>query len=159
MTQLDPYVENAPLQLCRSCGAWKTYESFHAAKQNTNGIVHACKPCVNSYSREWLQRHPGRGTQYSRKLALKNKYGMTPEHYDLMVERQGGLCAICGNAPAPGKKLVVDHDHKTNLPRLLLCFSCNIAIGHLGDDPSTLRRAARYVEAATDSALSEWKVP
>jgi hypothetical protein len=28
----------------------------------------------------------------------------------------------------------------------MLCFPCNVGIGHLDDDPRTLRRAADYLE-------------
>jgi len=61
----------------------------------------------------------------ARKNALKRRYGITPEQYDLMLERQGGGCAICGRLPKPGRRLAVDHDHATKRVRGLLCFQCN----------------------------------
>ena len=58
--------------------------------------------------------------------ALKRRYGITPEQYDKMLERQGGGCAVCGKAPKPGaRRLAVDHDHSTKVVRGLLCFTCN----------------------------------
>jgi hypothetical protein len=60
-----------------------------------------------------------------------------------MAVDQGGLCAICGTAPA----VHVDHDHATNELRQLLCFNCNGGLGQFKDDPAVLRAAARYVEA------------
>ncbi|WP_373316952.1 endonuclease domain-containing protein [Streptomyces sulfonofaciens] len=40
----------------------------------------------------------------------------------------------------------MDHRHNTGRVRGVLCFNCNSAIGKLGDDPDTVRRAAVYSE-------------
>lgn len=50
--------------------------------------------------------------------------------YTAMLEKQGGVCAICGNAPKK-RKLAVDHDHKTGSVRALLCIACNTALHYL----------------------------
>lgn len=41
--------------------------------------------------------------------------------------------------------LNVDHDHKRNVVRGLLCSQCNMALGRLGDTPQSLLRAFLYV--------------
>ena len=69
-----------------------------------------------------------------------------------MRRAQGGLCAICRQAPA----VHVDHDHATGTVRGLLCFPCNAAIGHLRDDPQIMRRAAAYLEEAKRTADRAW---
>lgn len=43
----------------------------------------------------------------------------------------------------------MDHDHSNNKPRALLCHHCNVALGHLGDDPNLCLAAAMY--------LTNWK--
>lgn len=58
------------------------------------------------------------GDKNGRKYYLKKKFGMTLEDYDLMLENQDGVCAICFKQCSvvriDGKsKLSVDHDHKT----------------------------------------------
>ena len=63
-----------------------------------------------------------------------------------MFAVQGGVCAICEEAPASH----VDHDHETGRVRGLLCFNCNGALGQFrairpgpdGEEPS------RYLEPA-----------
>lgn len=61
---------------------------------------------------------------------------------------QGGGCAICGDTPADGRRLDVDHDHETGRIRGLLCMPCNIGIGNLREDPARLAAAIEYLGAA-----------
>lgn len=63
-----------------------------------------------------------------------------------MFAHQGGVCAICGRPPK-NTPLNVDHDHKTGLVRGLLCWHCNSrVIGAARDEPSVLRKAAKYLD-------------
>jgi hypothetical protein len=90
-------------------------------------------------------RAPRRGER-GRRSWLKTKYGMTPEDYDALLARQNGACAICRTRP--GRRLGVDHCHATSTVRGLLCHGCNLGIGAFKDQPTSLRAAAAYVEAA-----------
>jgi len=81
---------------------------------------------------------------------MKRKYGITLEGFNAMLGAQSGSCAVCQIAPLPGKKLVVDHNHKTGKIRGLLCYQCNSAVGLCKDNPSILRRAAQYLENHND---------
>jgi recombination endonuclease VII len=77
------------------------------------------------------------------------KKGLTQDQYNAMLEQQGGGCILCG-ARSPGKikkHFCIDHDHKTDRIRGLLCDACNRALGLFKDNPEILRRAAAYVEA------------
>jgi hypothetical protein len=67
---------------------------------------------------------------------LRLAYGITPEQYDALYEKQDGRCAICREperAKQNGKtvRLGVDHDHATGTIRGLLCRGCNRAVGTL----------------------------
>lgn len=42
---------------------------------------------------------------------LERRYGITLAQYVELLELQGGVCAVCGKPPKPGKPLVVDHNH------------------------------------------------
>lgn len=83
---------------------------------------------------------------------LKHQYGITLEEYNKMLEKQQGVCAICGKAEkitdkrtGNVKRLAVDHCHKTNVIRGLLCLFCNTAIGKFKDNPELIEKAASYV--------------
>lgn len=49
-------------------------------------------------------------------------------------------------SPQASPAVHVDHRHETGRVRGVLCFNCNSAIGTLGDDPDTFRRAIAYLE-------------
>ena len=100
----------------------------------------------------------------SRKHNLKYRYGITEEDYEELLVKQKYSCKICGQKPdksqtlpdksqtlpdksqtEPDKPLYVDHCHQTKAIRGLLCHKCNIALGHMNDDPEQLERAANYL--------------
>jgi hypothetical protein len=57
---------------------------------------------------------------------LLKKYGITSAQYEEMLAKQNGNCAICGQHHTKFKmRLSVDHCHKTQEVRGLLCFICN----------------------------------
>lgn len=98
-------------------------------------------------------RHEKQGEWYERnKDHVKNKqllrdYGITLPEYMVILEKQGGQCAICGSGEPGGVgRFHVDHDHKTGKVRGLLCHFCNTGIGSLRDDPVLLRAAVEYLE-------------
>lgn len=84
------------------------------------------------------------------------KYGLSKEEWLAILDRQFGVCAVCGKEPSAGR-LNVDHDHvrgwkkmkpdlrKTHV-RGLLCFWCNKT--YVGRS-LTLLKAASVVDYLT----------
>ena len=106
------------------------------------------------YAREWYRQKraedPEGWAEHQRRVRLKCRYGITPEEYEEMHERQRGVCAICGRAEKRrlnGRvtRLSVDHDHETGRVRGLLCWACNRAIGLLQEDRRVLEHAISYL--------------
>ena len=97
-------------------------------------------------TKRYCRRHPERIRQANRIQKLRTEFGISVHEYEEMNIRQGGLCAICKQTNASGKRLGVDHDHKTGKIRELLCSLCNTAIGELREDPDILRAAIAYLE-------------
>lgn len=82
----------------------------------------------------------------ARDRILLEKYDIDHLEYERMLKKQRGVCAICGAAPRPDKKLFpVDHCHKTGRVRGILCHYCNTMLGMAQDSPSTLEIAADYL--------------
>lgn len=80
------------------------------------------------------------------------KYGISQDQYEALLFLQGGVCAIC-KKPEMNPRfscLSVDHDHRTNKVRGLLCLSCNMAIGKLGDNVETLLSAVDYLRSHSE---------
>jgi hypothetical protein len=142
---------------CRKCG-------------NTERYCSGKKPCVkcvkenskrrfeNGETKKWVRANKDK--VYSKNNAhyhsltpeekiLRNRkqqlsiYGLTLEDYDAMLNEQNGLCAICFQKEKGN--LFVDHSHKTNEVRGLLCNKCNSALGFLNDDISLFENAIRYL--------------
>jgi hypothetical protein len=124
----------------------KSLDQFVRNASTTSGWAPYCKPCLNARGKAAKDQVGG-----SRTYHLKRRYGITAAEADLMLEQQGGLCAICGAATA----VHVDHDHATGQVRALLCFNCNGGLGQFKDDPAVLRAAAEYVRFHT---LSQYLV-
>lgn len=78
-----------------------------------------------------------------RKLA--ERYGLTPEQLAEMQDAAKGICAICGTEG----ELHIDHDHKTNKVRGLLCPRCNKGLGFFRDNTKFLDSAKTYLEKSS----------
>ena len=109
-----PVVESG--RLCPSCREVKPPESFTSQ-------MDYCRRCHARHKRVRYQ---------ARKL------------YDVMMRSQGGVCAACGREPRAGERFHVDHDHKTDRVRDLLCYGCNSAYGLLHEDESIIRGLLAY---------------
>lgn len=78
------------------------------------------------------------------------KYGLSPDQYDELSSQQGDKCVICGGINNNGKRLFVDHCHKTGKIRDLLCGNCNSGLGFFGDNPQVLANAIEYLKKASE---------
>lgn len=103
------------------------------------------------YRTTYMTRHPGR----YRANALRRKFGITIEERDNLFRWQGSKCGICGTDD-PGKRdWSTDHCHTTEKVRGILCTSCNLLLGHAGDDVDVLSSAIRYLTNEIEDA--EWR--
>jgi hypothetical protein len=90
-------------------------------------------------------RNSGKGETVFFKRDLK-KLGWTVELFEATKIAQNNLCAICKQShPSNKKRLSVDHDHDTNMPRGLLCSNCNAGLGMFKDNSYLLELAAIYL--------------
>lgn len=81
----------------------------------------------------------------------QRKYGISPEDFKQLLTSQNGVCAICKtlgyqrSKMEPTLGLCIDHNHKTNKVRGLLCYRCNAALGNLDDNIELLKSAITYL--------------
>lgn len=84
-----------------------------------------------------------------RKYVLKKNYNLTIEQYDLLIQVQNDVCAICKQVDT--RKLSVDHCHKTGRIRGLLCKKCNLALGNIGDNIKVAEAIIFYLRKFIDA--------
>ncbi len=106
-----PYVvDQKGRQLCRQC------------KKKTDAMTYSATAVqARERNRRYLLAHP----DAERAARLKRLYGITIAQFDAMMERQGGVCAICKKPPKAGKRLHVEHCHDSGRVRGLCCWVCN----------------------------------
>lgn len=117
-------------KLCSHCGETKQRRDFYKSGTSSDGYRSQCKECYAHL--RWLND-------------LNRQYKVTGEDYQRLFDKQGGVCAICEAGCSSGKRLCVDHCHKTGDVRGLLCGNCNRGIGLLGDDLDGVTRASYYL--------------
>jgi hypothetical protein len=165
---------------CTRCGETKAVNEFYGAAGTRDGLRGECKACNSAAKRQWYaenkdavkakvkrwqqenaerhnaavrrRREDPAVKRRERDRHLRRKFGITVDHYDVMLALQGGVCAICRREPHPNISLHVDHDHVTGAIRSLTCFRCNQALGSFGEDAELLRAAAAYLDRHDPSA-------
>lgn len=118
-------------------------------KHRSNGF------CDVHYDRE--RRKGGSLSPYSEEHLLAEKRraflrcvrdaGWTEERFIILNYAQGGLCYICNNVSyqkGHPMRLCMDHNHETNIPRGLICQTCNAALW-LYEDLDRVKAIERYL--------------
>ena len=125
---------------CTKCNITLTLEN------KVNGTKwRVCKPCFNTYVRNWWKTHPKQYKQHTQNMcnAGRIENGITIQEVKTMRQKQRGKCAICNIKFT--KEPHADHNHKTGKLRGLLCRNCNCGIGMFKDNPKLLKRASVYL--------------
>lgn len=148
------------MKTCRSCSRELSADSFYKRTEGT--LRGECKDCwrikcADSYQRRkpqvaqrqktYYETHKEQYAAAQHRRRLKQRYDLSPEDYDAMLEEQGGVCKACGRPCPTGNRLAVDHCHKTGKIGGLLCVNCNKAAGHLYDDPELCLALAAYLRS------------
>lgn len=120
-------------------------------KEYYNNNKEKCKTATNKWKNkniEKVKKHKKKHQDKIRHLMpsrhIKSRYGLNPEEYNKMLEDCEYRCEICGIKP---NRLCVDHDHKTNKVRGILCNYCNLGIGLLKDDINIILYAIKYLSS------------
>lgn len=123
-------------------------------KQRKREYAKAWRQANPTYQKKWREENPGYQERWNRANPLyltqmyrKQKYGVTPEMFEAMLNNQTSQCAICGSmfGTKQADKPCVDHCHTTGKIRDLLCGHCNKGLGFFKDNPSLLQAAVQYL--------------
>lgn len=149
----------------------RAYESKHRAENREkfrqkssayrNKNREKLRELHRSYSRSYRERNPEasrkakerynnteKGALSKRRYLLRKCYGLTLEEYNTLWKQQGSCCAACKSSEfSSGVNWHVDHCHTSGAVRGILCPSCNIALGQVGDSIEKLYGLISYLEA------------
>ncbi len=145
--------------------AWKE-ENPEQARQGVKNWVAANRERKRAADRRWRKKNADRHKATNQKWNADNKeritararrnklaldYGITPEAFDAMRERQCGACDICKEPFTKTPR--VDHDHSTGFVRSLLCHGCNAGLGFFRDSPELMEAGADYIRKHSKPTL------
>ena len=135
---------------CRICG--KTGDIF-SSRLNGSGARYYnldCNTCRGRAQSTYMKRlrvsDPNKYYEKARHTKLQRSFGISLLEYRDMFAKQGERCAICGTKEGKNS-MPLDHDHKTNKNRTILCHWCNKGLGQFFDDADKLRKAADYLDS------------
>lgn len=80
--------------------------------------------------------------------SIMQRYRLSVNDHKRLVEAVGGICPICKLRPCS----VIDHCHKTNMVRGVICQRCNNVLAYL-EKRDILARALQYLEVHSNSIL------
>ena len=128
-------------KVCTKCGKRKMVVYF-PLKGEEKRFGSWCKVCENDALRKTRKEKPEIFVGYE----LKKNYNLTMAAKNQKFESQGRVCAVC-KSPKPNtkKKWFVDHDHKTEVFRGVLCGKCNLILGFADDSIEILAAAIVYL--------------
>ena len=158
--------EKLLLKTCSCCNVEKPIEDFRNKRSIKNYIYkHSlCKVCENKKRRDrWIVKKETvtKDDRYyldlerKREIVKKNskltrlkKYNLTEEELVKLETEQNNRCYLCDKEAIYSSfgTLCIDHSHKTNKVRKLLCSACNALLGAANDSPEFLRKCADYIE-------------
>lgn len=142
------------LRQCARCEKWSPLNLENYIRRKHGYWETICKPCKNAKTLKWMKDNRSHSNRRRQQLRRENPektaaekrrhvYKLSDAQYRAMYEIREGRCWICSTHY---QSLHVDHCHKTNRIRGLLCRACNLALGMMKDDPLRLHRAADYLE-------------
>lgn len=136
-------------KVCGECKEDKPFSEYHKNKTGKYGLQSKCKKCAIQKTRDWQVKNPEKyAALIERNLKVReprrraDRYGLTVDELNDMIEKAGGRCNICKRE----RQLRVDHDHVTGKVRGLLCHGCNTSLGAFEDNVDHLLAAVEYLK-------------
>lgn len=126
-------------RICTQCHKYKLWSFYNVFMSGTNGHDSMCIDCRNK-----RRKRPNQHKE--------QRYGLQPFEFEQRLKDQFNKCDICelelinGDNGKKPNSAHMDHCSKTGKVRKILCRNCNWMLGFSKENPSTLRRAADYLE-------------
>lgn len=142
-------IEERGTLTCRVCKNEKPLDAFRISFRAPRRR-RMCKECErHRNAQQRLEKMADR-----KAYALRHRcrqYGITPEDYAHLLERQDGKCAIC-RRPLGRRRQTIDHCHRSGRVRGIVHWNCNLVIGCANEDANVLVGAISYLARHRRSA-------
>ena len=127
---------------CNRCGITQDVKFFSKRTygSGTVGYQNKCKSCEREVKKQYYRPH-----EFARRL-----FKLSDEEYFRLIEDTQGKCDGCKEPM--GRKVCIDHCHKTQKIRGVLCNRCNTALGLVDDSTEKLEKLIQYLEQAKQLA-------
>lgn len=139
-------------KICKGCALVKEPSEFGWRTTSRSGWDTTCLSCHRTADRIRYVKSSERRKETAKWGALKWKFGLTRQAWEAIFAAQDGCCAICSESLLPTRAsrrdkrgACLDHDHRTQKVRGLLCARCNQGIGLLRDSVVIAEKAAAYL--------------
>ena len=134
-------------KICTKCQTEKPISEYHKRTQASRGLDAWCKSCKTEYRKSYYLKNKEYEKLRSRiKIWKALGINFTEADYIELCLKQKYQCAICTKTV---ERFHVDHDHKTDKVRGLLCPACNKALGYFKDNIGILNAAIKYLNDTT----------
>ncbi len=112
----------------------KRYRQSIKGKINTKKFKNS--PAGIASRKRYVEGHRIQLLDKSGKLSVRKKFNLSVAETDALFILKNGLCWCCGNRETVKvngiiRKLSLDHNHTTGIPRGILCHRCNTVLGFL----------------------------
>lgn len=116
-------------------------------KQRVKLHYESNKEECKKYAKEYYQENKEQVKLAGKIYRLRVRYGLSYDEYNALLEKTGGKCPICNVIFGKGnKRACVDHCHKTNKIRGIICSRCNKALGEFNDNSELITKAAEWLK-------------
>lgn len=151
-----PEKENLPVGVAKICNVHGELRD-HEVYRSDSYVWPQCLQCKKISNDKFKDNNPGRDTNLLKKhyYVRNSRAKISKDDYEEMLKEQNHVCKLCLNpetiinSPKSGKvnRLAIDHCHKTDKVRGLLCRSCNLMLGNAKDSITLLQAAINYLKA------------
>lgn len=143
---------------CNKCGLELSIDNFYKRNVLKNYYQSRCKTCFMKINNEYKKNNKEKIQEIKKREYLKNKkrytnynlkrsYNISIEDYNNMLLKQDNKCYICEkHSDDCFNGLVVDHNHKTNSVRKLICGQCNSVLGMSFENIFILNNVIKYIK-------------
>ncbi len=127
---------------CPGCNETKSKMEFKESKYTAFKVSIYCKSCSSNKGKIRYKNNKSK----HRNGNLKRKFGISLDDYNTIFENQNKKCAICMKENKSDRMYSVDHCHKTQTLRGILCEECNKGLGLFYDSIENLESAIQYLK-------------